>query len=611
MLANVEIRTLCGFCHANCGIIVGVGSDGRICGVKGDPDHPANRGYVCPKAHASKEIVESSQRLTTPLRRTPAGLKPVSWDDALDFAAERLSAIRTKYGPGALVRNGGAPVSYDSRDGFTHFMQLYGSSNFTGSANCCMLPRMIAFQGIMGGKPEPDFEHAKLIVFWGSNANATERYGNYCSYGGFNRIISRAKSRGARVLAIDPVHSETVERTDEWIRIRPGRDAALGLAMIHVIIEEGLYDRMFVDRYTSGFDELKRHVRDKTPMWAAELTGIDRDRIVALARSFATEGPVAVADGNGLDMYCNGVDAVRSLAILLGLTGNVDVPGGVVFLSFAKQATLASPKKSEQIWRDQFTIFREVPFTAIKESLLRGEGDRPRALIAHHSNPILIQANQNRTRAAFAKLDFLMVDDIFMSATAEIADLVLPTTSSLERWGYRAYSSFEKGFVALARPVVAPVGGCRDVFSIEAELARRMELTPKYPFTDSRSWVAHMLAPSGVTLEQLEREQIVLATGEPQYRKYETAGFQTPSGKLEFSSILFEKGGYDPMPVYSEPYGVALPAATGTSVPAPVHQPAARTVRAHPIPQHKGPDRSLPRTAAVDFAERRRRARHR
>ena len=514
--------------------------------------------------------MESPDRLTTPLRKTAAGLKPVSWDDALDFAADRLTAIRAKYGPNALVRNGGAPVSYDARDGFVHFMQRYGSSNFTGSANCCWLPRATAFQAVMGGKPEPDFERANLIVFWGANPVATDRYGNYCAYPGFNRIISRAKARGARLVAIDPFRSETVERAGEWIRIRPGTDDALGLAMIHVVIDETLYDQAFVAQHTVGFDALKQHVRDYTPDWAAAITGIDPAEIVALARSFATAGPVAVCDGNGFDMYCNVVDAVRTLAILLGLTGNVDVPGGSVFLPFAKQAVLASPRKGEQIWRDRFPLFRDVPFPGIKESILRDEDDRPRAMIVHHSNPILIQANQNRTREAFGKLEFVLVDDLFLTATAEVADLVLPATSPLERWGYRAYASFDRGFVALSRPVVAPVGESRDVFSMEYEIAQRMGLGTDYPFSNSRSWVAHMLTPAGVTLEQLEHEQIAAVTPAPQYRKYETAGFQTPSRKLELWSSQFEKAGYDPLPVYREASGAAMPTASPAAHPFPL-----------------------------------------
>ncbi len=552
MSSHRSCRTLCGFCHANCGLVVSVGPQG-IERVAGDPDHPASRGYLCAKAHAARELVGSPDRLTTPLRRTASGLAPVSWDDALDFAAERLGTIRAKYGPGALVRNAGAPVSYDARDGFTHFMQRYGSSNFTGSSNCCWLPRATAFQATMGGKPEPDFDRARLVVFWGANPVATDRYGNYCAYDGFNRIIARAKARGARLIAIDPVRTETAERAGAWIRIRPGTDAALGLAMIHVIIGEESYDHDFVARYAVGFDALKEHVRENTPAWAAAVTGIDAETIVGLARSFATEGPVALCDGNGFDMYCGVVDAVRTVAILLGLTGNVDVPGGVAFLPFAKQSVLASPHKGAQIRRSQFPIFRDVPFPGIKESILGEDDDRPRALIAHHSNPVLIQANQARTREAFAKLEFVLVDDLFMTATAEIADLVLPATSPLERWGYRAYSSFDRGFVALSRPVVAPVGDSRDVFSMESEIAQRMGLGADYPFDDSRSWVDHMLAPSGITIEQLDRRQIVVATPEPQFRKHESSGFQTPSRKFELWSSQFEQAGYDPLPVFRAP----------------------------------------------------------
>ncbi|EJW09886.1 Anaerobic dehydrogenase [Rhodovulum sp. PH10] len=567
-------RTICGLCHANCGLLVTVGPHG-IERIEGDPDHPASRGYICGKAHAGKEIVESPQRLTMPLRRTPRGLEPIGWDDALDFAAGRLAAIRDRYGPESLVRNAGAPVSYEARDGFLYFMRVFGSPNFTGSSNCCWLPRATAFNATMGGKPEPDFENARLILFWGSNPLATERYGNYCGYERFHRIISRAKARGARLIAIDPVRSETAARCDEWIRIEPGSDVALGLAMINVIIAENLHDRDFVDRYTSGFLALAEHVRTATPDWAACITGLAADQIVDLARRFATNGPATICDGNGFDMYCSVVDAVRTVAILLGLTGNVDVPGSVVFLPFAKQSVLSAPPKTAKIRQSEFPIFRDVPFPGIKEALLHDEPYRPRAMIVHHSNPVLIQANQRRTVEAFRKLEFLVVDDVFMTATAEIADLVLPATSPMERYGYRAYSSFDRGFVALSRPVVGPPGEARDVFTMEYELAARMGLEADYPFVDSRSWVEHMLKPTGVTLARLEHEQIVAVTPPPRYRKYKETGFQTPSGKLEFYSEQFAKAGYDPLPIYREPTnGGASPV-----VPAPAGFPLRCTSR--------------------------------
>jgi len=551
-------RTICGFCHAACGLVVKIGDHG-IEHVAGDPEHPSNRGYICPKAYAAKEVVESPDRLTMPLRKTAGGFKPISWDDALDFAAVKLTTIRKQYGPFSLVRNNGAPVNYEARDGFQYFLHAYGSPNNTGASNTCHVPRVTGWAAVVGGEPEPDVDRARLLIFWAANPLATERFGSYCSYNGFNQILARAKARGTHIVVVDPVPSEIVAHADQWIALKPGTDTALGLAMIHVIINEGLYDKEFVAGYSLGFEELKQHVRPFTPAWAASITGLDEQVIAEFARLLATRGPVAIREGNGLDMYCNVVDAARTVAILVALTGNLDTPGGNVFLPFAKQAVLPKVSQQKRIRYQQFPLFRELPFPAVKESLLNEEDYRPRAMIVHHSNPVLIQANQKRTQQVLEKLDFLMVDDVFMTATAQIADLVLPATSPMERYGYRAYSSFERGFVALGRPVADAPGQARDVYWMEYELARRMGIGGDYPFKDSHSWLEHMLKPSGITLEQLEREQIVYATSAPEYRKYQKNGFQTPSGKVEFVSQSFKALGYPELPIYTEPTGAPVP----------------------------------------------------
>jgi anaerobic selenocysteine-containing dehydrogenase len=179
-------------------------------------------------------------------------------------------------------------------------------------------------------------------------------------------------------------------------------------------------------------------------------------------------------------------------------------------------------------------------------------------MIVHHSNPVLGQANERRTRKALEKLDFLMVADIFPTSTSELADLVLPMTSDFESHGYRAYASFDGGFLALARPVTAPVGESRPVFEVEYELAKKMGLHREYPFHDTESWLKYRIEPSGVTFERLDEEQIVYATPPPRYRKYEEDGFNTPSGKVEFYSSVFEGKGYGPLPAYSEPAGEPL-----------------------------------------------------
>jgi anaerobic selenocysteine-containing dehydrogenase len=566
---NKIFRTICQLCHTNCGLVVRRNVNGDI-SIKGDHDHPMNRGQCCRKAAANAEIIHSSERLKHPLWKSSSGFKRVSWDEALTIAAEKLGETRSKFGPLSLALCTGAPVSYRARDGFLQFMGEFGSPNHTGIANLCMVPRMIAFKAVTGCvRAEPDYDRTKLVLFWGSNPLGAERFSSYAAHNGLKTILSRLKQREVRTICIDPFRTQTVEATDEWVRVNPGSDTALGLAMIHVIIEEELYDKEFVIAHTFGCKELTQHVKGCHPAWAENLTGIPAGAIGELARSYATARPAIIYEGNGLDMYTNGVDAVRTIAILIALTGNLDTPGGNVFMPTSHASPLPTRPlvKERRVGHDQFPLLPQVPFSAMKEAILHEEDNRPRAMIVHHGNPVLVQANETRTRQALEKLDFLIAIDIFPTATTEMADLILPDASYFESYGYRAYTSAEGSFLALGRPIVGPVGEARSVFEIEYELARKMGLHQNYPFQDDRSWIDYMIRPNGVTFQRLEAEQIVYTSKEVEYHKYINKAFETPSGKVEFYSQGFLKVGADPMPVYAEPAGEPLTkeAASGKS----------------------------------------------
>jgi anaerobic selenocysteine-containing dehydrogenase len=552
-MRNKTFRSICGFCHTNCGLKIHV-REGSISHIEGDPDHPVNRGNLCSKARAIKPLVESGERLKFPLKKTKGGFVRISWDEALDFAADRLTKIREQNGPGSLALFSGAPVSYEGRDGFLQFMGVYGSPNITGASNLCHVPRQVAFTHAFGGRPEPDYENTQLIIFWGANPVNTTRFSSYAAYDGFHKIIPRAKERGVKIVVVDPMRSETVSLADDWIRPNIGTDSALGLSMIHTIINEDLYDEEFVGRWVVGFDEIKKHVEPMSPDWAEEITSIPADRIKEFARLYAKTQGALIHDGNGLDMHTNGVDMVRVICMLIALTGNIDKPGGNVFFPVVPQNLLPTIK-TERRWIgcEEFPLFPKSSFPAVKEALLREDLDRPRAGIVHHSNPVLIQANQERTKKALRNLEFLIVFDIFPTATTEIADLVLPSASDFERVDYRAYSSSQGGFVALREKVVEPVGESRSVFEVEYELAKRMGMEQRYPFRNAEEWIAFVLEPSHVTIEDLRNNPIVFASPPVVYKKYENEAFKTPSRMVECYSERFKSFNYPPLPLFQYP----------------------------------------------------------
>ena len=447
-------------------------------------------------------------------------------------------------------------MTYSARDGFQQLAGLYGSPNRTGSGNLCHVPRAIAFNDAFGTRTEPDFEKSNLVIFWASNPINTTRFTGYTTCNGFNQIIPRLKARGAKIIVIDPVRAEIVHHADDWVRPNLGTDTALGLAMAHTIIEEGLYDRPFVEQWLLHFDEIKRHVAPFTPAWAEKITGVPAEKIKALARLYATTEGAIIVDGNGFDMHANGVDMARTVCLLIALTGNVDKPGGNVFMPFVRQNALPTVKSAlKPMSKDQFPMFPEVPFPAFKESILSGKPGCPRAMIVLHANPVLIQANQERTKQALQKLDFLMVVDIFPTATTEIADLVLPAAADLEALDYRAYSSTEGGFLSLREKVAEPLGESRSVFEMEYALAEKMGFAQDYPFRNSEEWINYALKPANLTVNDLRREGHIFATPPIAYHKHQQSGFGTPSGKIECFSERFKNAGRGALPVFEPPFG--------------------------------------------------------
>jgi anaerobic selenocysteine-containing dehydrogenase len=551
------MKTICGLCHTSCGMMVDV-VDGKITKIQGNPEHPANQGILCPKGAASIEMVYSKDRLTSPLLKTPGGFKKISWDEALTIAADRLGELREKHGAGSLIRFGGAPVTYECRDGFMQFMASYGSPNLSGAGHLCQVPRLTAMRSVFGAVPEPDYRDTKLIIFWGSNPMGSTRYGNYATegqLGNFRSVIPEARRRNIKVITIDPVRSETAKLSDEWIAPRLGTDAALALSMIHVIIKEKIYNEEFVTNWTSGFEKLARHVEKMTPEWAEPITGVAASTIEKLARDYALTAPATIRDGNGLDMNTNGVQTVRAVQFLIALTGNYDVPGGNVVFPWIAQSFLPDTRKvkyqEKRIGQEQFPQFPEIPGPALLDALLNE--DRPRAMIVYHSNPALILANTEKVRRAFGKLNFLMVMDLFPTATAQMADLILPSASTFESYGYRAYSSRQGGFLSLRPKCIEPIGESRPFAQVEYELAKRLGMEKDYSFTNDVEWVNFMLKAPGLTIEDLREKTAVYAGPPMEYRKYLKGGFKTPSKKIEFYSDSFEKDHYDPLPSYVEP----------------------------------------------------------
>jgi len=546
------VHTICGFCHAGCGMSVSV-RQGRIEKVRGNPDHPSSRGKLCPKGAAAKQVVYSPERLKYPMWKTERGFERISWDEALDRIAGTLIEIKEKDGPEKVVLTRGAPVNGEVMDPFTQLMAAYGSPNITNVAHLCSLPRSLGQQLVCGSRTMPDYENTRCIIMWAANPTDSRMFGEGMTYERFDRVIVEARKRGAKLIVIDPRRTEVAAMADDWIDIAVESDLAFALAMLNVIIEEELYDREFVENWAVGFDRLKSHVREMTPEWAERFTRVPADRIREVARTYGTTKPALIVDGNGLDQHPNVVQTVRAIGMLSALTGNIDVPGGNVIPPYPKAAPYPTLHPSiKRLGADEYPLF-PAPLPLVFDALLSGQPYRPRAMIVHHSNTLLVNANEKRVREALEKLELLIVCDVFESATTRLADVILPAASDFERFAYRAYPSSRGVFVALQQKVIEPVGESRPVSEVEYDLARRMGLEQHFPWNSNEGWVNYKLKPMGITLEDLQKQAAIYVTPPLEYRKYLGEGFRTPTKKVELYSEKLKSIGQDPLPVYQAP----------------------------------------------------------
>jgi anaerobic selenocysteine-containing dehydrogenase len=537
---------------------------GRIVRVAGDPDSPTSRGYLCPKGAAAPEILYHKDRLTHPLRR--AGKRGedkwerVSWDEAISEIADRLDRVRRESGTEyfAVAQGTGRPYT-----GFNNrFAQAFGTPNFLSPGHNCFLPRVILSTITAGALPIADIygfggEMPACVMNWGCNHAETGASDGMCG-----RLFKRAFMQAKKKIVVDPRCIGLAEKADYWLQLKPGSECALALAMINVIIAEDLYDHEFVETYGFGFDRLADHARPFTAEWADPITRIPAPTIRDAARTFATTKPACIQWGNGIDTSTNAFQTARALLILMGITGNIDVPGGNIFwvppegirpglhkLGKGAGGLMSEGKKAAVISgrRFPFTPDRHVP--TFWKSVITGDPYRVRAIWIVGSNPLLT-ATQGLTieRALRDYMEYTVVSDLFMTPTAQLADLVLPAAHWLEQ---DDIASMHEVWCAMTRKKLAQVGEARDDREVILEVAHRLGLKDAFPWPDLHAYLDWVCEGTGMTFEEFKEKDIVM--GEMRYRKYREQGFATPSGKFEFYSTVMEHSGRPPLPVYVEP----------------------------------------------------------
>jgi len=626
-------------CTSRCGVVATV-EDGRLTRVNADPNHP--NGCICVKGTAAPEIVYSPDRLQLPLVRSRAkgdpnpGWVEITWEQALSLAALRLADIKDNYGAEAVVFSRGTTAGSAAID-FDGWVQrlanAFGSPNLLTSNHICTWNRRVGSKYTYGsGMPLPDFDNTQCMLIWGINPPATSP--------AQAMRISRARNRGAKLIVIDPRKTSLAAKADCWLRVHPGKDGELAMAMIHVMLEEELFDADFARVWTNGtflvrldnqhllteadiqtggnpdawmvWDEdggliahnrakkpvlvgsysvklqdgstvecrtvlemLKEAVAQFAPERSETITTVPPDAVRKAVRLFTQQKPSSYCTWVGLEQDNDAMQTNRAVCIFYALTGQYDQRGSNVLFA----ATPTNPINGRELLPKQQSELRlglrEHPLgppadpglvqaRTVYDAILTGKPYPVKAAVLFGTDPLLGHGDPLRGKAALETLDFYVHVDTTLNPSAHFADLILPATTCWEREALLPFSEIAEDTMnwAQLRPAVAkPVGESRSEAEIIFDLAKRLDLTKQFFDGNIEAALAHQLAPSGLTTEQLRASRIgIRASVKTRHRTYaetnpatgHSNGFNTATNKIEIFSTAFANAGYPPVPKFEK-----------------------------------------------------------
>ncbi len=548
-----EYLTFCHLCCGHCAVKVTV-ADNVIVDMAPDLESGlSNEQCVYRKGRLSiPEIHDHPDRLLHPLKRVGARgegrWQEISWEEALDTVAEKFRTIRDQYGPEYLMFGLGEPHGLEFAFA-QRFASVFGTPNVTTPGWFCGVPFQTANAFTFGQGAVPDEDHVpELLVLWGINPNHTS--------GGIRRqTVTKIAESGAKIAVIDPRKIDLAGIADMWVRPRPAADGALAMGLLKVVVDEGLYDKDFVRDWTVGFDALREELATFTVADAAEACWVPKEQIIALARLIGTSKPACLQWGNGIDQGLQPFQTHRAISILAAITGNLNVPGGIVlpdsetnFLRPGKFYMLSKRRDSAGK-----TLGREFPMTlkstsvpswSLIKAIVDGSPQAPKAAFFMLTNPATSFVDSTSTREALEKLDFTVVLDIFMTPTGMLADVVLPVAFGMEHDEVGYWPGWYNEVRAHPK-LVDPPGEARSDTWVINELAKRLGL-PDFWEEDHEALDA-WIAPSGLTFEDLKRERTLLPK-----TNYGNTNLRTPSGKVEIVSEALSSIGLPALPRWEQ-----------------------------------------------------------
>ncbi len=579
-------KTNCRLCSYLCGLEATI-DNGKIIDLKPDPSrYPYDASIVlgCRRFHSNLEFLNHPDRINYPLKRVgergSGQWQQVSWEDALDDIAERLTSLKAEFGAETLATAIGGP--HTTFWPLHRFMNLFGSPNNVGIGQICWNPS-IWVNSLTFGWPlenEIDPDNTECAILWGVNPAESDN-------SLFWRQVLAYSKTGRPLIVIDPRKTRTAALATHWIAPRPGSDAALALGLLHVVMREGWYDQEFVATWCHGFEQLKNHVSQYTPENVARLTGLEPQTIVTIARCYATARPASIFHGRGIDQIGhNSMQVHRAIASLKGITANIDLPGAchlsgmpeyVPEIDLELTERLRPEQRAKQLGRRQLMLqtyasYERLTLQTMKHgkrlparyltsaqpglvwrAMLESDPYPVRALVVSGSNPLICQADTKLIYKALKSLDLLVALELFPNSVSSLADYVLPMAGSLERPVLQTNAGVAN--IAYGGPRgIAPLFERRTDFAFWRDLGIRCGQNRDWPWRNFTASLDDIVKPLGMDWEGFCEKGLYAPA--PEYLKFEQEengqprGFATFSGKIELFSELLQEFGADPLPVH-------------------------------------------------------------
>ena len=576
MSKNIEVRKgWCGPCHVRCGMLVHF-ENGCAVDVQGDPENPLNRGALCRRGQLIPEHLYNPARLNYPLkragRRGEGKWQQLTWEQAMDEIAEKLGKLGDQFGAETLVLSRGTYRTYGWA--MRRFLNLFGSPNMTGPNHICMCPSHTLEWSTYGSFARQDIGNSHCIVIWGFQPSESRIIPDW-------RELLAAKKRGAKIIVVDPRRTKEAEMADLWLQVRPGTDVALMLGWLKIIIEENLYDKEFVGKWTIGFEQLRKHLERYSINELARICWVPEDKFYAAARMYAGTKPATISWGLGIDLQgINAMQSVHARCILRAITGNLDIAGGELLGVAGDEAkiisnqqmelddAISSTQKMKQLGADEYGLFGFPGWDALRavsdkpnayfrppqaemtccahprhiwKAILTGQPYPVKAFISQSNNALIQAADPKTVHKALCSdnLELSVNMDYYRTPTAELADYLLPAACTLERCDFPSYPK-----------AMEPLYQRRDDYQFWRELGIRLGQEEYWPWKTVEEVCDYRFAPLGVTFSEVLRHGGLKP--EKAFRKYEGQGFGTPSGKVEILSSILARFGLEPLPVYRE-----------------------------------------------------------